>query len=327
MKKSEDCPPGKIRNPKTGRCVKIDGAIGRSLLSQSPKSQVSKVSEKSAPSSGMYLPVDVLEQIIDKTDAKTAVQFHGVSKGTKEYVNTKVDTTRLASAYTTSMVSKLIEAVVQLPTRAVRNRKKQIKWYRDSSADWKVTLSGSYEGLDIELEIVKNKTNFNVSISGSCADHIEVDFKEKMDFTPAMYLGGRTIAKFYSKDAHTSVDDVLNYLSEMAAKRINMVIKKRQLSFDHAGQLLARLGKNFTKCMIIIRSNMSTAKIPVEIFETMGAHTTIYYRDENDELQKWEWWPTYRMPTPLLPTAPKSPARKKAVEKSSPIATRLRPRK
>ena len=34
------CPTGKIRNPKTGRCVKIDGKIGRSLLkSAAPKKQ------------------------------------------------------------------------------------------------------------------------------------------------------------------------------------------------------------------------------------------------------------------------------------------------
>jgi hypothetical protein len=73
----KDCPPGKIRNPKTGRCVNWDGKIGRNIIAKAiPDPKHSGI------------PDDVWREISKHVDTSTALKMRLLSKGVKNIVNT-----------------------------------------------------------------------------------------------------------------------------------------------------------------------------------------------------------------------------------------------
>lgn len=61
-----DCPPGKIRNPATGRCVSIDGKIGKGLIVHQVKETVDLSN----------IPADALEQILSHLSPKELFRIY-----------------------------------------------------------------------------------------------------------------------------------------------------------------------------------------------------------------------------------------------------------
>ena len=83
MAKEKDCPPGKILNPVTGRCVKEDGAIGSKLM------KAKKAAEKEEPKKVKAITVKT-----EKAD-KEKPKKEKPKKTTEEEKATKVKTDKV----------------------------------------------------------------------------------------------------------------------------------------------------------------------------------------------------------------------------------------
>jgi len=75
------CSPGKIRNPKTNRCVKEDGKIGKSLKRSPSKLTFKKVLNKNSSTSTMASKsVPALEKELGKSPSRYDIKEYIYSK-------------------------------------------------------------------------------------------------------------------------------------------------------------------------------------------------------------------------------------------------------
>lgn len=276
---SKTCPPDKILNPATNRCVKRDGKIGKALL-KSPKTPKPKTPQAPKPS--------LRQELTDKL--KKACEGKSKSQGGLNVSELK----KLAKSPTAKTRKEFLDILCKVKTTPPTPKAKT------KATPKAKTKSKCNEVLDVFQEISKDKYKYNLIY---LSDKIEVklygSFKVVNTYTFSKNLGEGTygvVKQFKDKNgnmlAAKITDDIRDYLvykdmKNSGCKTINMrrtMYGKNQIlimnSFD--GDLVDYYKKVVSKKKDVFKE---WAKICEDIRKMLACllNHDIYYTDLKTE--------------------------------------------